>query len=503
MWKKQLRPPLSAALRSAFYLAETASLPQLAAPPSSSRALSAGAAQSRNCHFLKNPEFFGRKFCSESAETVFRCWNCKAAAGSGSAMPFLACPFCHSVQPIDRSVDYFQIFGLKKKYEIGDENLEGKYKGWQKKLHPDLVHSKSQKERDYAAEQSARVIDAYRTLTDPLSRAMYIALFVRVGFDNNAPKWKVVEIEVPAIQGNLNEMRLEGVEVDEEQTVSEPELLNEIMEIREAVEEAADTRTLVEIQAQIQEKLRHWSKSFANAFETKNYEEAQTSIQRLTYYKRANDEITKKMWREIFLFPSIPRPSFELSRITRSRAKDLKMEEGSSTTRPPLLKNENYSYWKNQMRYFLRQDTHVWYVVENGLIIPMKDGPDGTKVPKGILEMDTHEAHLFSMDDISKNIISCGLNINEYNRVLACETAKEMWRLLEVTHEGTKQIHDEEETTSKKKNLDLKAEASHEPADSSDDSNPDMSFITLKFKKFITNRRDGKIMRSQTTQSQQ
>lgn len=32
----------------------------------------------------------------------------------------------------------------KKEYNIGDGNLEGKYKDWQKKLHPDLVHSKSE-----------------------------------------------------------------------------------------------------------------------------------------------------------------------------------------------------------------------------------------------------------------------------------------------------------------------------------------------------------------------
>ncbi|KAK2972465.1 hypothetical protein RJ640_003891 [Escallonia rubra] len=259
------------------------------------------------------------------------------------------------------------------------------------------------------------------------------------------------------------------------------------------------------------------------------------------------------------------------------------MEEGSATTRPPLLKNDDYSYRKNRMRNFLRQDTHIWYVVKNGPIIPMKDGPDRIKVPKEILEMDSHEAHLFSINDRAKNTISCGLNINEYNRVSACETVREMWRLLEVTHEGTNQqyeafkqkenesinemysrftliinglkllgktypeneivrkvlrslpkrweakviaiqkakdlnvlkleelvgslmtheitmkIHDEEETTSKKKNLALKAEASHEPTESSDDFDPDMAFITCKFKKFITNRRDGKIRRSQTT----
>lgn len=96
----------------------------------------------------------------------------------------------------------------EKKFDIDDENLERKYKDWQKKLHPDLVHSKSkvqslrllhffyilylvyvfvvvptlclffQEEREYAAEQSARVIDAYRTLTDALARAVYIVSIV-------------------------------------------------------------------------------------------------------------------------------------------------------------------------------------------------------------------------------------------------------------------------------------------------------------------------------------
>lgn len=35
-------------------------------------------------------------------------------------------------------------FIREKKYEIDDSNLEGKYKDWQKKLHPDLVHTKSE-----------------------------------------------------------------------------------------------------------------------------------------------------------------------------------------------------------------------------------------------------------------------------------------------------------------------------------------------------------------------
>ena len=38
----------------------------------------------------------------------------------------------------------FPLIDREKKYEIEDGNLHDKYKDWQKKLHPDLVHSKSE-----------------------------------------------------------------------------------------------------------------------------------------------------------------------------------------------------------------------------------------------------------------------------------------------------------------------------------------------------------------------
>ncbi|KAL6559081.1 hypothetical protein OROHE_006450 [Orobanche hederae] len=209
--------------------------------------------------FARNENFFCSQ--SKSAEKC-HCWSCGAEAENST--PFLFCQACRGVQPVDESIDYFQIFGLGRKYSLEVEELEKKYKDWQKKLHPDLVHSKSQREREYAAEQSARVIDAYHTLTDPLLRAIYI-------------------------------LKLEGVLVDEEETITDPELLAEVMELREAVDEADDTRELSEIQAQLREKLRFWSHSFEDAYLSKNFEDALASIRRMTYYRRANEEIVKKV----------------------------------------------------------------------------------------------------------------------------------------------------------------------------------------------------------------
>lgn len=39
---------------------------------------------------------------------------------------------------------FIYYYDSERKYDIEVENLDGKYKEWQKKLHPDLVHSKSE-----------------------------------------------------------------------------------------------------------------------------------------------------------------------------------------------------------------------------------------------------------------------------------------------------------------------------------------------------------------------
>ncbi|CAM8991099.1 unnamed protein product [Rhodiola kirilowii] len=67
------------------------------------------------------------------------------------------------------------------------------------------------------------------------------------------------------------------------------------MEIREAGEEAADSQALTEIQIQMQEKLKHWAECFARAFQDQNFEEAKSSIHRMTYYERVNKEIVKML----------------------------------------------------------------------------------------------------------------------------------------------------------------------------------------------------------------
>lgn len=45
----------------------------------------------------------------------------------------------------------------------------------------------------------------------------------------------------------------------------------------------------------VQEKLKQWSDSFVEAFESHRFDEAVKCIQRMTYYERACEEIVKKL----------------------------------------------------------------------------------------------------------------------------------------------------------------------------------------------------------------
>lgn len=51
-------------------------------------------------------------FCSSSSFTgKLQCWNCNSGPSTNKT-PFLVCESCRSVQPVDHSIDYFQILGL-------------------------------------------------------------------------------------------------------------------------------------------------------------------------------------------------------------------------------------------------------------------------------------------------------------------------------------------------------------------------------------------------------
>ena len=127
------------------------------------------------------------------------CWNC----GEGTSARF--CANCKALQA--SAPDYFEFFEIPRKLTVDAKDLETRFYALSRQLHPDLFSRRSAREREYSLEATAILNDAYRTLRDPISRALYM-------------------------------LRLEGFDVGEQGTKDvPPELLEEVFELNMALEE--------------------------------------------------------------------------------------------------------------------------------------------------------------------------------------------------------------------------------------------------------------------------
>ena len=80
----------------------------------------------------------------------------------------------------------------------------------------------------------------------------------------------------------------------------------------------------------------------------------------------------------------------------------------------------------------------IWDAV-NGPFVPMQVVKEET-VKKPWSDWSESERKKAQYDSLAKNIITSALNMDEFFRVSQCNSAKEMWEVLEVTHEGTDDV---------------------------------------------------------------
>jgi len=151
---------------------------------------------------------------STTAPNVSHCPTCSAEiapATSSSPSPITAqCPSCNAFLPPLASIDYFELFGLPKQFLIDGAQLKRSFLQWQGKVHPDRLQtsSDSAKQEDWAKTWSALVNEGYKTLSNESRRGEYMLL-------------------------------QRGVQIEEQDKMEDPELLMEILEVREALEEAS------------------------------------------------------------------------------------------------------------------------------------------------------------------------------------------------------------------------------------------------------------------------
>jgi molecular chaperone HscB len=97
------------------------------------------------------------------------CWSCEKNAGDG-----MLCAGCGAVQPPDRTADHFRVVGLPRRFDLDIADLERRYKEMTKVLHPDRFARADGRARRASLERSVQLNLAWRTLSQPVSRAEYL-----------------------------------------------------------------------------------------------------------------------------------------------------------------------------------------------------------------------------------------------------------------------------------------------------------------------------------------
>ncbi|HEX3066903.1 MAG TPA: Fe-S protein assembly co-chaperone HscB [Dongiaceae bacterium] len=191
---------------------------------------------------------------------IVGCWSCHGPV-AGRA---LFCHTCGAVQPPGQ-IDHFARLGLDRDFQIDGAELDRRYFGFQRNLHPDRFARRSAKERAIAESQSASLNQAYETLKEPLSRAAYL-------------------LELAGIRSAAAHAA----------TVDDEELLTEAMENREALMEAETLEAVDGLTAKALASSIACLSDLGQAFHTNDLERANRLATRLRYWRKLGEEARGK-----------------------------------------------------------------------------------------------------------------------------------------------------------------------------------------------------------------
>jgi molecular chaperone HscB len=157
-------------------------------------------------------------------------------------------------------MDHFARLGLPAALDIEAAALDRAYFALQRQWHPDRFVAKPPEERARASVEAAALNDAYRTLKDPLSRAVYLA-------------------------------GIRGVELPSDgKTIDDPELLMEAMEAREELHEAASSDAVDALAAKARDDMQKAMAGLDGLFLANDRPAIRTTLLRLRYLDKFAEE---------------------------------------------------------------------------------------------------------------------------------------------------------------------------------------------------------------------
>ncbi len=86
----------------------------------------------------------------------------------------VVCEACHTLYPPREQVDYFELLGMARQYEIDLEKLRGNFLALNRRIHPDFFSTEGDDVQTASMRIAAQINSAYETLRDPIQRAEYI-----------------------------------------------------------------------------------------------------------------------------------------------------------------------------------------------------------------------------------------------------------------------------------------------------------------------------------------
>jgi len=171
-------------------------------------------------------------------------------------------------------MDPFTTLGLAHRYDLDKTELERRYRDLQQALHPDKYTSAPASERSMTLRKAVEVNEAYRVLRDDGKRA---------------------EALLAALSGGAT------AAPNAEREVADPELLMEMMELREELAEARAAHAaerVAHLAAQVSTRQREVRETLVTTFAAlgastspEALRQARELIGRLRYYRRFLDEV--------------------------------------------------------------------------------------------------------------------------------------------------------------------------------------------------------------------
>ena len=165
--------------------------------------------------------------------------------------------------------NFFELFEVPVSYYVDLDAVHRTYMDIQKQVHPDnFAHDTAERKR-ISMQQTSRVNEAYNTLKDDVMRAAYM-------------------------------LTLKGVDIKlSNETTKDMAFLMEQMQTRERLEhirnEADPLSALDDMAAQVKATTQALAKTFAEAFDNDELEQARECVRKLQFMKKAKNEIESAM----------------------------------------------------------------------------------------------------------------------------------------------------------------------------------------------------------------